>query len=175
MEDTNAQNGQSPRDFAGAKAAASTSAIDTVQYSTFIVAGQLYGIDVTRVQEVVKSMVITPVPLAPPFIKGLINLRGQVATAIGIRELFDLPAKPSGEMMNVVCKAHGTLLSLQVDEIGDVVEVQHNSFEATPATIQESVRRFLGGICKMKGTLLSVIDIEPVAKFMGLTGGPGPR
>ena len=141
------------------------------QFSTFTVAGRLYGIDVTKVQEVVKPLAMTRVPLAPNYIKGLINLRGQVATAIGLWELFDLPGKPGPELMNVVCKAHGTLLSLQVDEIGDVLEVNQDAFESPPATIQEGVRRFLGGIYKINGRLLSVIDLEPLAKFLGLSAG----
>ena len=141
---------------------------EKIQYSTFTIAGRLYGIDVTKVQEVVKPMPITPVPLAPRYIAGLINLRGQVATAIGLRELFELPVRPSDELMNVVCKAHGTLLSFQVDEIGDVIEVEKTEFEETPPIVQESIKRFLGGIYKVNKLLLSVLDIDPIAKHLGL-------
>jgi purine-binding chemotaxis protein CheW len=144
------------------------SSSEKVQYSTFIIAGRLYGIDVTKVQEVVRPMPITPVPLAPPYISGLINLRGQVATAIGLRQLFELPSRPSEELMNVVCKAHGALLSFQVDEIGDVVEVEKSEFEETPAIIHESIKRFLGGIYKVNSTLLSVLEIDPIGRFLGL-------
>lgn len=141
---------------------------ETTQYSTFVIASRLYGIDVTKVQEVVKPMPITAVPLAPRYISGLINLRGQVATAIGLRELFELPTKPCEELMNVVCKAHGTLLSFQVDEIGDVIEVDKIDFEETPAIVQESIKRFLGGIYKVNNSILSVLEIDPVAKYLGL-------
>lgn len=144
------------------------SSSEKVQYSTFIIAGRLYGIDVTKVQEVVRPMPITPVPLAPAYISGLINLRGQVATAIGLRQLFELPSRPSDELMNVVCKAHGALLSFQVDEIGDVVEVEKSEFEETPAIIHESIKRFLGGIYKVNSTLLSVLEIDPIGRFLGL-------
>lgn len=152
---------------------AALAAADSSQYSTFTVAGRLYGIDVTKVQEVVRPMAMTKIPLAPPYIKGLINLRGQVATAIDLRELFELPGRPTEELMNVVCKSHGTLLSFQVDEIGDVLEVKKADFERTPSTIKDSVRRFLGGIYKIDGGLLSMIDIDPLAKFLGLSANAG--
>jgi len=139
---------------------------DTVQYSTFVIAGRLYGIDVTRVQEVVRPMLMTRIPLAPNYIVGLINLRGQVATAIGLRELFGLPAKQTDNLMNVVCKTSGALLSFLVDEIGDVIEVKKSDYESPPSTIAPNVRKFISGVYKTTGTLLSVIDIEPIAKHL---------
>ncbi len=139
---------------------------DSVQYSTFIIAGRLYGIDVTRVQEVVRPMLMTRIPLAPSHIVGLINLRGQVATAIGLRELFNLPTKQNDDLMNVVCKTSGALLSFLVDEIGDVVEVKKSDYEPAPSTIAPNVRKFISGVYKTTGTLLSVIDIDPIAKHL---------
>src|SRR4051812_30814983 len=93
------------------------------QYSTFYVADRLYGIEVTQVQEIAKPLPLTPIHLAPNYVSGLINLRGQIATAIGLRELFELPPDQEREKMSVVCKCEGTLLSLLVDKIGDVIEV----------------------------------------------------
>lgn len=137
-----------------------------VQYSTFLVAGRLYGIDVTRVQEVVRPMPMTTVPLADTYVKGLINLRGQVATAIGLRELFGLESHDRSDLMNVVCHQEGNLISLQVDEIGDVVEVSTSSFEATPQTLPDNVRRFMSGVFKTEGALLSIIDIDRISGFL---------
>ncbi len=139
---------------------------ETVQYSTFVIAGRLYGIDVTRVQEVVRPMVMTRIPLAPPYIVGLINLRGQVATAIGLRELFGLPPRQNDDQMNVVCKTSGALLSFLVDEIGDVIEVNKKDYESPPSTISPTVRKFISGVYKTSGTLLSVIDIDPIVKHL---------
>jgi len=136
------------------------------QYSTFYVAGRLYGIDVTRVQEVVRPMPTTPIPLAPNYVVGLINLRGQVATAIGLRELFTITHNPPDQFMNVVCRIDGTLIALQADDIGDVLEVQAKDFEATPQTVPVDVRRFMSGIYKISGSLLSIIDIDRVGKFL---------
>ena len=136
------------------------------QFSTFYVANRLYGIDVTRVQEVVRPMPITPIPLAPEYVTGLINLRGQVATAIGLRELFGLKDTPPDQFMNVVCRIDGSLISLQADEIGDVIEVMMNDFELTPQTVPGDVRRFMSGIYKISDSLLSIIDIERISKFL---------
>lgn len=138
------------------------------QFSTFSIAGRLYGIDVTRVQEVVRPMGMTRIPLAPPFIVGLINLRGQVATAVGLRELFDLSVADPAVLMNVVCKTESMLLSFLVDDIGDVVEVRREDFEGVPSTVNDEIRRFLAGIYKVNGGLLSIIDIDPITKFLSL-------
>lgn len=136
------------------------------QFSTFIVGKHLYGIDVTRVQEVVRPMPITPIPLAPTFVMGLINLRGQVATAIGLRELFGIDSERPDHVMNVVCRIDGALVALQADEIGDVLEVEAKDFENAPQTVPESVRRFMSGIYKTSGSLLSIIDIDRIGKFL---------
>lgn len=136
------------------------------QFSTFFVAGRLYGIDVTRVQEVVRPMPMTPIPLAPDFVTGLINLRGQVATAIGLRPLFGLRENPPEFFMNVVCKIDGFLISLQVDEIGDVIEVSSRDFEQTPQTVPTDIRRFMTGIYKISGSLLSIVDIQKINMFL---------
>lgn len=137
-----------------------------VQFSTFLLANRLYGIEVTRVQEVVRPMTMTRIPLAERYVRGLINLRGQVATAIGLRELFDLEPELGRESMNVVCKCDGNLISLLVDEIGDVVEVPNESYESSPQTIPDSVRRFMSGVYKVDGPLLSIVDVDQIAKHL---------
>jgi purine-binding chemotaxis protein CheW len=138
----------------------------TSQFSTFYLAGRHYGIDVTRVQEVVHAMPITPIPLAQEYVSGLINLRGQVTTAIGLRELFGLDDKRPDNFMNVVCRIDGSLISLQADEIGDVVEVNSSDFEQTPQTVPNDIRRFMSGIYKTPDSLLSIIDIDRIGKFL---------
>ena len=138
----------------------------TRQYSTFYVADRLYGIDVIQVQEVAKPLPITKIHLAPEYVKGLINLRGQIATAIGLRELFGLEQEKGGEKMSVVCKCDGVLLSLQVDRIGDVIELSEESFEIPPETIGESVRRFMHGVYKIPDSLLSILEISKLSSIL---------
>lgn len=133
------------------------------QLTTFYIGDDLFGIEVMKVQEVSINPFIIPVPLAPPFVLGLINLRGQIATAMGLRELFNKTSQVKTESMSVVCKMEGNLVSLIVDSIGDVVEVEGKTFEPAPESIPFNVRRFIKGIYKMNGALLSVIDIETLA------------
>jgi purine-binding chemotaxis protein CheW len=132
------------------------------QFSTFTIDGRLYGIDVMKVQEVTKPLQVTLMNTAPPFIKGLINLRGQIATAIGLRELLGLNPENSLEKMTVVCKVEDVLLSLLVDNIGDVIEVQDNKFENTPHTIPANIRMFMQGVYKTESVILSILNLEAI-------------
>lgn len=141
--------------------------MSTNQFSTFYVDHKLYGINVKMVQEITKAMPVTPVPLSPHFIHGLINLRGQIATAIGVRELFKLkPAGADESKINVVCKSDGLLLSLVVDEVGDVLELDDNLYEPTPDTVNIQVGQFMTGVYKLQNNLLSVIDIQKIIVFL---------
>ncbi len=136
------------------------------QFSTFYIADRLYGIDVMKVQEVTRALPMSRVPLAPNYVHGLINLRGQISTAIGLRELFELTDKTPEVQMNVVCRAGDLLLSFMVDRIGDVMEVPQKDFEVTPDTIPDNVRRFMGGVYKIPGTLLSILEIEKITEII---------
>ena len=135
-----------------------------IQFTTFYLGDRLYGIDVMRVQEVATSLPLTAIRLAPNYIRGLINLRGQIATAIGMRELLGIEDqnKSDGTEMAVICKIDNHLVSLQVDKIGDVIRFSTADFEPTPDTIQGKVKKYINGVYKSKGSILSAIDIETV-------------
>lgn len=137
---------------------------ETRQFSTFVIDGRLYGIDVMKVQEVTKPLTVTAMRTAPSFIKGLINLRGQIATAIGLRELFGLTPDASVEKMTVVCKVEDVLLSLLVDTIGDVVEVHEDQFENSPLSIPANVRTYMQGVYKTEEAILSIVNLEVILK-----------
>ena len=140
------------------------------QYSTFDVAGSFFGIDVLQVQEVLRYQEMTSVPLAPPVIEGLINLRGQIVTAFDLRRRLGLPPRAEGDSaMNVVVRTEEGAVSLLVDEIGDVVEVEAASFERPPENLDPVIRELVRGIYKLKGKLLLVLDIAQT-----LTLGPPP-
>lgn len=143
---------------------------ETKQFSTFYVGDRLFGIDVMQVQEVTNPLPVTQIPLAPTFVKGLINLRGQLATTIELRNLFSLKDTPPKISMNVVCRHDGVLLSLLVDKIGDVVEVEGVNFEPSPDTISEGVRKFMQGVYKNPGQLLSIIEVPKITQFLNTQG-----
>lgn len=132
--------------------------------TTFYIDSNLFGLDVRQVQEVTKHQQMKIVPLAPEFVRGLINLRGQIATAIGLRELFLKESCIQEEELSVVCKVDGNLVSLIVDSVGDVVELEKVNFEPPPHTIPAKIRKFIKGIYKMNGKLLSVLDLEELSK-----------
>jgi purine-binding chemotaxis protein CheW len=132
------------------------------QYSTFVVAGHLYGVPVMRVREVVRPMPITSIPLSNPFVHGLINLRGQVVTAIGLHRLFDIKSPEPSVLMNVICENGGSLISLQADEIGDVIEMDFGLLEPVPPTSSRKVTDFLAGVYQMPNRILAVIDVDKI-------------
>lgn len=133
------------------------------QLSTFHVGKYLFGVDVSLVQEVVRLQLITPVPLAAPEIAGLINLRGEVLTAIDLRTRLGLPpADPGREPVNVVVRVDDEPVSLLVDEIGGVLEVSQVPFEQTPSTVDERVRDLLLGAYTLPDRLLLALNARQV-------------
>jgi purine-binding chemotaxis protein CheW len=133
------------------------------QFATFYLADRLYGINVMQVQEVTDSLPLTDIPLAPKYVKGLINLRGQLATAIGLRELLGIEDKPANHLgMAVVCRINTHLISLQVDKIGDVIRVADSDFELSPSTLDNTSRKFIQGVYKTEESILSVIEIDSI-------------
>ena len=133
------------------------------QLSTFHVGKYLFGVDVSLVQEVVRLQMITPVPLASPEIAGLINLRGEVLTAIDLRARLGLPpAEATREPVNVVVRVDDEPVSLLVDEIGGVLEVSQVPFEQTPSTVDERVRDLLLGAYTLPDRLLLALNAKRV-------------
>jgi len=131
------------------------------QYVTFSLGGSLYGVDVTRVQEALRSHVRTRVPLSPPAVAGLVNLRGQVVLTVDLRPRLGLePLGEDAEPMMVVVQVAGEPVSLLVDEIGDVMEVGPESFEAPPETLDAALRPLILGAHKLDGRLLLVLDVD---------------
>ena len=128
------------------------------QFCTFFLDGLLFGIEVEKVQEVIRHQTMTRVPLAPPLIGGLINLRGQIVTAIDLRLRLGLPERRRDELpMNVVARSEEGAVSLLVDEIGDVLEVQEQQFEDVPQTMRQA-RELIRGVYKLPDRLLLVLD-----------------
>ncbi len=133
------------------------------QLSTFVIDTYLFGVDVALVQEVVRLDQITPVPLAAPSIAGLINLRGEVLTAIDLRLRLGLPAAEGRqEPINVVLRVDEEPVSLLVDRIGGVIDVSQVPFEPTPSTVDERVRDLLSGVYTLPERLLLSLNAERV-------------
>ena len=134
------------------------------QFATFAVGDLYFGVEVLRVQEVLKYQPMTKVPLMPGVVRGLINLRGQIVPAIDLRERLALAPRPDDSLpMNVVVRTSGGVVSLLVDEIDDVLEIDAHQEEATPATVTGAARDLITGVYKLKDQLLLALDVERAA------------
>jgi purine-binding chemotaxis protein CheW len=134
------------------------------QFATFFVADLFFGVDVLRVQELLRFQQMTRVPQAPEVIEGLINLRGQIVTAIDMRRRLRLPPRAGDQTpMNMVVRTDDGAVSLLVDEIGDVLDVDETTWERPPANLDPAARDLIRGIYKLKDRLLLVLDAERTA------------
>jgi purine-binding chemotaxis protein CheW len=135
-------------------------------YCTFTLDGFLVGVDVSRVQEIIRYQEMTPVPLAHRVVRGLINLRGQIVTALDLRRRLELPERAPGALpTNVVVRTDDGAVSFLVDEIGDVVEVDDSSFESPPETLRGGPRQLILGAHKLDQRLLLILDAERAANL----------
>jgi len=133
----------------------------TQQFCTFYLDGHMFGVQVEQVREVILYQEMTRVPLLPPVIRGLINLRGQIITAIDLRRRLGMPDLAENRLpMNVVVRTEDGATSLLVDQIGDVIEVGDDTFEPPPETLQGTTREVVRGVHKLPEHLLLVLDIE---------------
>lgn len=149
----------------------------TSQFCTFYLDQLLFGVDLKDVQEVIRELPMTPVPLAPSVVAGIMNLRGQLVTALDLRCQLEMsPGKPGVTPMNVVVHSQDGAVSLLVDQIGDVVEVEEATFERTPETLQGKIRTMILGVHKLDTRLLHVLDVEKACQVgENSEAAAGPR
>lgn len=138
------------------------------QYCTFFVDGQIFGLDVRDVQEIIRYQEMTRVPLASSVVRGLINLRGQIVTAIDLRRRLELKERPTDQApVNVVVQTGDGAVSLLVDEIGDVLDVSEDLLEPPPETLRGVARELIRGAYKMNDRLLLLLDTEKTLQCGG--------
>lgn len=135
-------------------------------FVTMTIAGQLFGIPVLQVQDVLGQARITRIPLAPPEIAGSLNLRGHIVTAIDCRTRLGLPPRDAETPgMSIVVNLSGELYALCVDGVGEVLSLQDGSFERNPATMDARWREVAGGIHRLNGQLMVVLDIARLIRL----------
>jgi len=157
-----------------------------VQFCTFVLDGQLFGIEVSAVREVVRDQPITPVPLAPAAVRGLVNLRGRIVTAVDLRLCLGRPAghppghpPPAGpgpgpgaatlrraRNLVVLGEAHGDV-SFIVDEVREVRAAGPETFEPAPPTLGEAARGLIRGTHKLAERLLLILDVPRTLEAAG--------
>jgi purine-binding chemotaxis protein CheW len=131
------------------------------QFCSFFLDGLRFGVDVRKVQEVVPYQEMTRVPLAPPTVRGLLNLRGQIITGIDLRRRLELAERSADSLpMNVVLRGEDSPVSFLVDDIGEVIEVDADACEPPPETLRGPVRELIQGVYPLPDELLLVLDTD---------------
>ncbi len=141
------------------------------QLCSFRLDAQLFGVPVEFVQEVLRTPRIAAVPLAPPSIAGLLNLRGQVVTVFDLRCRLGFARRAADDPgVTVIVRSSDGPVGLLADEIGDVIELDEKSFETPPETLQGEARRLITGAYKLKERLLLALDLERTLETAPGTG-----
>ncbi len=135
-------------------------------FVSFTIDGQLFGIPVAKVQDVLSSQRTTPIPLAPPEIAGSLNLRGRVVTMIDMRIRLGLSPRDSSEVEMSIVVEHGQeLYSLMVDSVGEVLPLNSRRHERNPPTLDPKMREYADGIYRLDDTLLVVLDVKKLLDY----------
>ncbi len=137
----------------------------TVELATFYVGESLCGMDILKVQEINKLLEMTEVPLAPDYVKGILNLRGQIVTVIDLGSKLKLAdTETSGDTRNIIVNSNGEYIGLLVDKIGDVERTEEEDIEPPPANIGGIQGRFFEGVFKKENSLIGILNVEEILK-----------
>ncbi len=133
-------------------------------YATFSIDDMLFGVDATDVQEILRPQRLTKIPLAPPEVSGLMNLRGQIVVNVDIRQRLGLePCDVDGDPLNVVLRTEHGPLSVIVDAVGDVFEADDNELTSPPETLSSPTVDLVSAVHKLDDRLLLVLDVQEAA------------
>jgi len=136
---------------------------DSIQYCTFFLGEFLFGLEVGQVREVLRAQRITRVPLAPAMFSGLINLRGQIITAVDLRQRLQLnTARSVSGSVNVIVQVNKGTVSFLVDGMSEVVDVERRALEPLPETLRGVARQLVKGVHKLPKQLLLILFPERV-------------
>ena len=133
------------------------------QFVRFSVADLDFGININQIFQIIKPQEVFKVPNTPPFIEGLINLRGKVLTIFNLRKRFHLPEKANDENTKVlIINMNGMLLGFTVDNVTEIVRINDEDIEDTPPTLKDFDHSFLQGVGKLGEKLILILDLEKV-------------
>jgi purine-binding chemotaxis protein CheW len=129
-------------------------------FLTINIEGQMFGIPILQVQDVLGEIKVTRIPLAPPQVSGSLNLRGRIVTAIDVRKCLGLtPIDSLDKRMSVVVMHDDELYSLIIDKVGDVLTLQDKEFEQNPATLDITWKSISLGVYRLDGQILVILDV----------------
>ena len=133
---------------------------DVMQWLTFKLENETYGINVMHVQEVLRYAEMAPVPGAPYYVLGIINLRGSVVTLIDTRSRFDLPTIENTEHSRIIIASEKQVVGILVDSVAEVVYLKESEIDETPKAGKTQNAKFIQGLSHRDGKLLSLVDLE---------------
>jgi purine-binding chemotaxis protein CheW len=136
-----------------------------VEFVTATIGGQLFGIPVLTVQDVLGPQKLARIPLAPPAVAGALNMRGRIVTAVDLRVSLGLPAADREKQMSIVVDHRGELYSLLIDEVGEVLALETERLEPNPPTLKPAWRDVSNGIYRLDGQLMVVLEVERLLDF----------
>lgn len=138
------------------------------EYVTAMIGGQLFGLPILRVQDVFIPERLTRVPLAPPEVAGVLNLRGRIVTLIDMRRSLGLDErKGEGQPMAIGVERGGESYGLLIDSVGEVLKLDDAAREANPINLDPRLARVSAGIHRLDGQLLMVVDVDRVLEAGG--------
>lgn len=136
---------------------------DALQLLIVYLADQVFGIPISRVQDVLKAQKLTEVPMAPPYIAGVMNLRGRIVTALNLhKRIEDFHDRPSDKCMNVVVEDATELYSFLVDRVGDVLSIDANEIESPPLNLDPLWRSVTDGVYQMEDRIVLILNTEKI-------------
>ncbi len=139
-----------------------------VELATFYVGDSLCGMDILKVQEINKLLDMTEVPLAPDYVKGILNLRGQIVTVIDLGSKLNLAdTKTGSDTRNIIVNSNGEYIGLLVRKIGDVERTEEENIEPPPANIGGIQGRYFEGVYKKEKSLIGIVNVEEILKDDG--------
>jgi purine-binding chemotaxis protein CheW len=147
-----------------------------VQLATFLVGGEEYALDIMRIKEIINPLRVTPVPKVPPFIEGVIELRGAIIPIVDLRKRFDLPVTPVVRATKYLIVAiEGRIVGLVVDAVGEVLRLTDADVKPAPELVTPEAAGLFVGVCKMRGRIIMILEIDKILSSrerMSLAGLP---
>ncbi len=133
---------------------------DKIQVLSVFLDEQMFGIEISKIEDVLMPLHLTEVPLAEAHIQGVSNLRGRIVTAINLRKRLKMDSVNPSESMNVVVENHNELYSVLVDRVGDVLTLDARDIEKPPLTLNPLWHDLIDGVCQMEDTIMVILDTE---------------
>ena len=134
---------------------------ESMQLATFYVADMCLALDIALIQEIIRDVKVTRVPHAPPQVRGVINLRGEVTTVIDLRQILGLaPLDTTSDTQTLIVRSQGESIGLIVDRVGDICAVEGGSIVPPPPNVDSVDGRFFHGVCQRKSEIILVLDLE---------------